>query len=62
VGAELQGLEKHFPMTRWLKRLAIMSIVGALAGLVVKRRTAKPFDPTRPAIDWGTTSLRIDDA
>jgi len=47
-------------MKRWLKRLAIMSAVGAVVGLVVKRKTEQPFDPTQPAIAWGTTSLRID--
>jgi hypothetical protein len=49
-------------MKRWLKRLAIMSALGAVAGLALKKRTEKPFDPTQPGIAWGTTSLRIDDA
>jgi hypothetical protein len=48
-------------MKKWLKRVAIMSAVGAVLGLVVKKKTEQPFDPTQPGIAWGTTSLRIDE-
>ncbi len=46
-------------MGKWWRWATLAGLV-ALVGVAWRRR--RTFDPTRPSIDWGLVSLRLDEA
>jgi hypothetical protein len=52
-------MNRTWALRTWWRQAALVGLLLAFVGLARRRR--RPFDPTRPSIDWGLVSLRIDD-